>query len=278
MKLCTSVIGAGLIGLGSFVSSSPLLADTGAGKLERIVAGEHRTAENRERDVHRHPVETLRWFGLREDMTVVEISPGGGWYTEIIAPFVKGSGTYYAAGFDPDSSVEFFRRGAQRFAEKLEASPELYGEVVTTVLAPPGQMDIAPAGSADLVLTFRNVHNWMAAGTADDVFAAMYRALKPGGTLGVVEHRAAPGQPLDPKAASGYVGEEQVIALAKSAGFEFVDRSEINANPADAKDHPEGVWTLPPTLRLGAQDRERYLAIGESDRMTLKFVKPAGRD
>lgn len=277
MKLSTFFIaGAGL--LVSTLSASPLLADAGKEKLERIVAGEHRPAANKARDVYRHPIQTLQWFGLRDDMTVVEISPGGGWYTEIIAPFLKSGGKYYAAGFDPKSSVDFFRRGAQRFEEKLKAEPELYGEVVTTVLAPPDRLEIAPPGSADLVLTFRNVHNWMAAGTADDIFAAMYGALKPGGVLGVVEHRADPGQPLDPKAESGYVAEEQVIAFAQKAGFEFAGRSEINANPKDTKDHPEGVWTLPPTLRLGAQDRERYLAIGESDRMTLKFVKPAAGD
>lgn len=277
MKLSTFFIaGAGL--LVSTLSASPLLADAGKEKLERIAAGEHRPAANKARDAYRHPIETLQWFGLRDDMTVVEISPGGGWYTEIIAPFVKGGGKYYAAGFDPESSVDFFRRGAQRFKKKLEAEPELYGEVVTTVLAPPDRLEIAPPGSADLVLTFRNVHNWMAAGTADDIFAAMYRALKPGGVLGVVEHRADPDQPLDHKAESGYVAEKQVIAFAQKAGFEFADRSEINANAKDTKDHPEGVWTLPPTLRLGAQDRERYLAIGESDRMTLKFVKPAGKD
>ncbi|MDR2878057.1 MAG: methyltransferase [Chromatiales bacterium] len=275
MKFSSFLAGASLIGLGTIaLSPSLLLADTNTDKLEHIIAGDHRSAENKARDVYRHPLETLQWFGLRDDMTVVEISPGNGWYTEIIAPFVKDSGKYYAAGFDPNSSVDFLRKGAQRFNEKLKASPKLYGEVTTTVLAPPDQMDIAPAGSADLVLTFRNVHNWLAAGTAADVFTAMYRALKPGGTLGVVEHRAAAEKPLDPKAASGYVAEEQVMALAKEAGFEFVDRSEINANPADTKDYAEGVWTLPPTLRLGDKDREHYLAIGESDRMTLKFVKP----
>ena len=248
--------------------------DAAKAKLEGIVAGEHRSEANKARDVYRNPIETLLWFGLREDMTVVEISPGGGWYTEILAPFLAERGRYYAAGFDPDSEVEFFRRGAARFQAKLDADPARYGKVITTVLAPPAKTAIAPAGSADMVLTFRNVHNWMDAGTADAVFAAMHEALKPGGILGVVEHRADPG-PQDPRAKSGYVTEEHVIALAREAGFELVDRAEINANPKDTKDYEQGVWTLPPMLRLGEQDRERYLAIGESDRMTLKFRRPA---
>lgn len=270
-------VGACLLALA--LTAPAAFADGGAeasqARLEQIVAGQHRSEANKARDVYRHPVETLLWFGLREDMTVVEITPGGGWYTEIIAPFVKGRGKYYAAGFDADSEVEFFRSAARRFQDKLDAAPELYGEVVTTVLAPPGKTEIAPAESADLVLTFRNVHNWMDAGTADAIFAAMYRALKPGGILGVVEHRGDPAQPQDPRAKSGYVTEEHVIALAHAAGFELVGRSEINANPKDTKDYEKGVWTLPPTLRMGEQDRERYLAIGESDRMTLKFRRPA---
>lgn len=243
-------------------------------QLQQIVAGEHRSAANKARDSQRNPVETLLWFGLRPDMTVVEITPGGGWYTEILAPFLKEEGRYYAAGFDADSPVPFFRNAAQRFQAKLETAPELYGEVITTVLAPPERTEIAPPGSADMVLTFRNVHNWMDAGTTDAIFAAMFRALKPGGTLGVVEHRADPAQPQDPKARSGYVGEEYIIELARKAGFELSGRAEINANPKDTKDHPQGVWMLPPTLRGGDQDRERYLAIGESDRMTLRFIKP----
>jgi predicted methyltransferase len=249
-------------------------ADEHAAALERIAAGDHRSAANKARDAYRNPVENLLWFGLRPDMTVVEITPGGGWYTEILAPFLKDKGRYYAAGFDADSEVSFFRDAARRFQAKLEAAPELYGAVVPTVLAPPARTEIAPPGSADLVLTFRNVHNWMDAGTADAIFAAMFQALKPGGVLGVVEHRGDPARPQDPRARSGYVTEEYVIGLANKAGFELAGRAEINANPKDGKDHPQGVWMLPPTLSGGEQDRERYLAIGESDRMTLKFIKP----
>lgn len=248
-------------------------ADTTA-KLKAVIAGSHRTEADKARDQYRHPLETLTWFGIKDNMTVVEVTPGGGWYTDILAPFLKERGVYYAAGFDPDSEVEYMRRGAQRFKEKIAANAELLGHAKITILAPPNKTEIAPAGSADMVLTFRNVHNWMAAGHAEDVFQAMYRALKPGGILGVVEHRGDPNVEQDPKAASGYVREDYVIKLAEGAGFKLVDRSEINANPKDTKDYEKGVWTLPPVLRLKEVDKEKYLAIGESDRMTLKFVKP----
>ncbi len=232
--------------------------------LKDILAGTHRAESDKVRDQYRHPLETLMWFGIRDDMTVVEIWPGGGWYTDILAPFLKERGVYYAAA--PET--------AQPFKEKLVASPLLYGKVIVTELAPPTKLAVAPEGSADMVLTFRNVHNWMNRGYADEVFKAMYRALKPGGVLGVVEHRGNPALPQDPQAVSGYVTEDHVIKLAEAANFQFVARSEINANPKDTKDYPQGVWSLPPVLRLKDVDREKYLAIGESDRMTLKFVKP----
>lgn len=241
--------------------------DSTIAALTAAIAGAHRSAADRARDQYRHPLETLTWFGIEEHMTVVEIWPGGGWYTDILAPFLKARGTYYAAN-SPNG---------QRFKDKLAANPDLYSKVIVTELAPPEKVDIAPEGSADMVLTFRNVHNWMSRGYAEDVFKAMYRALKPGGILGVVEHRGNPALPQDPKAASGYVTEEHTIMLAAAAGFELVARSEINANPKDTKDYPHGVWTLPPVLRLKDVDRDKYLAIGESDRMTLKFLKPVAR-
>jgi predicted methyltransferase len=249
-------------------------AEDATAQLKEVIAGSHRTEADKARDQYRHPLETLTWFGVKDDMTVVELSPGGGWYTDILAPFLKERGAYYAAGFDPESEVEYMRRGAQRFKEKIAANADLFGKTQITILAPQ-KTEIAPAGSADMVLTFRNVHNWMAAGQADAVFQAVYKALKPGGILGVVEHRGNPNTPQDPKAASGYVREDYVIKLAEDAGFKLVDRSEINANPKDTKDYPQGVWTLPPVLRLKEVDKEKYLAIGESDRMTLKFQKPA---
>ena len=243
-------------------------------KLQQILEGAHRSDSNKARDVYRHPAQTLQWLGLKDTMTVVEVFPGGGWYTEILAPYLRDNGAYYAAGFDKDSSVKFLREGAARFNQKLEAEPSLYDKVLMTVLAPPDKTTLAPAASADMVLTFRNVHNWMDAGTDEAVFRAMFRALKPGGTLGVVEHRQPADKPQDPKAKTGYVTEKYVISLAERVGFTFIDRSDINANPADTGDYAKGVWTLPPTLALGDTDKEKYLAIGESDRMTLKFRKP----
>lgn len=244
-------------------------------QLEQISAASHRSVADKARDKYRHPVDTLLWFGVRDDMTVVEVYPGGGWYTDILAPFLKTRGHYIAAGYDPKSDSAFFRNSVKSFHEKVTQAPAIYGNVTETVLAPPEQVTLAPAGSADLVLTFRNVHNWMKAGYADAVFVAMYRALKPGGVLGVVEHRASNDQPQDPQANSGYVREDFVISMAEKAGFHFEGKSEINANPKDTKNHPKGVWTLPPTFALDDQDRAKYEAIGESDRMTLKFIKPA---
>jgi predicted methyltransferase len=242
-------------------------------RLQEVIAGDQRSAENKARDKYRHPYETLTFFGISPDMTVVEIYPGRGWYTEILAPYLKESGTLYAAEHPGDPSYEAVQRSLAAFDEKVKAAPELYGEVKRTKLTKDG--DIAPPGSADLVVTFRNTHSWMGAGTADEAFAAMFKALKPGGVLGVVQHRGNPDVAQDPKGGSGYVNEDYAIELAKKAGFELAEKSEINANPKDTKDYPKGVWTLPPSLRLGDEDRDKYLAIGESDRMTLKFVKPA---
>ena len=191
-------------------------ADLAQTALQALAEGEHRSAAHKARNQYRHPVETLSWFGLRPDMTVVEIWPGSaGWYLEILAPFLKDQGKYYAAGPDADSSVDYVQRSVKALGDKLAANAELYGGVTTTELAPPaGKTMIAPEGSADMVLTFRNVHNWMSGGYAADVFAAMYTALKPGGILGLVEHRGNPEVAQDPKAASGYVNEDYTIELA----------------------------------------------------------------
>lgn len=246
----------------------------GADAIDAAVSADTRTPANTARDKYRHPAETLRFFRVQPEMTVVEIWPGSGWYTEVLAPLVTGR-LYVAAFSDTAAGQPAYRaRLNQALRDKFEANPEVYGEVVITHLHVPGETAIAPAGSADRVLTFRNVHNWLAAGDADEVFKAFFTALKPGGMLGVVEHRAKPGTDLETMKSSGYVTEEKVIELARNAGFELVEKSEINANPKDTADHPKGVWTLPPTLRLGEKDREKYLAIGESDRMTLLFRKP----
>lgn len=255
------------------VSLSSYAADTETA-LRQAIDGKQRLAEHKARDRYRHPLETLSFFGIEPGMTVVEVYPGAGWYTEILAPFLRDRGTFYAAGTDPHSLSRYPRRTAERFKAKMDGDPAVYGKVHITVLAPPEKTAIAPPGSADMVLTFRNIHNWMAAGYADAVFAAMYKALKPGGILGVVEHRGRPDTPQDPKARSGYVEQNYAIGLAEKAGFRFVAASEVNANPNDRKDYPKGVWTLPPTLTLKDEDRDKYLSIGESDRFTLKFMKP----
>ncbi len=243
--------------------------------LAPILAGDHRSAENRARDKYRHPVETLGFFGLQPDTAVVEIWPGGGWYTEIIAPYVREKGKFVAAGFDPESEIEFIRQGVVRYQAKLAEHPEQYDRVEQAILMPPDKLDFVPPESVDLILTFRSIHNWLPRGNEDEILAAMFKALKPGGVLGVVEHRGIPSVPQDPEAKTGYVNQEYAVELIEKAGFVLNGSSEINANPADSKDHPEGVWTLPPTLRLKEQDREIYLGIGESDRFTLRFVKPA---
>jgi len=238
--------------------------------IEEAVASPYRSPENRPRDVYRHPVETLNFFGLKPNMTVVEISPGTGWYMEILAPLLSANGQYIAA-LPPSNNGGEMAKLNDKIAKWIQGHPELAPKITTVSLAPPA--DLVPAGTADMVLTFRNVHNWMAAGTAKDAFKAFYRALKPGGILGVAEHRLNAKAKQDPKAKSGYVSEAAVKKLAKQAGFKFVGSSEINANPKDTKNYADGVWTLPPSYKLGDKDRAKYQEIGESDRMTLRFVK-----
>jgi predicted methyltransferase len=251
------------------VDAEPL-ADATRARLAAVVAAEHRSDRDRLRDGFRHPVETLLFFGIRDGMTVVELWPEAGWYSQILAPFLKSTGQLYLAVGDRDATAV---RGYGKLQREFLQNADVYGRPKFTILAK-GRYDVAPPGSADLVLSFRNVHNWMGEGYANEVFSAAFRALKPGGVLGIVEHRAKPGQ-QDPKARSGYVAEAFVIELAESAGFRWVAASEINANPKDTKDYPKGVWALPPSYAAGEVDRLKYTAIGESDRMTLKFVKPA---
>jgi predicted methyltransferase len=255
-------------------------APASAMTLEEAVAGDWREAEDRARDIWRHPVETLGFFGLKPGMTVVEIWPGAGWYTDILAPYLAASGgKLYAANLQPNDPIAI--EVVEAYRQKLRARPRLYGDVeITAFGATSGPM--APDGSADLVLTARNVHNWMAAGIVDKAFTDAFSALKPGGVFGVVEHRGSPGGVQDPTAADGYVEQAYVIRLAQEAGFLLDQASEINANPRDTKDHPFGVWTLPPVRRTSARgqpadpafDSSPYEAIGESDRMTLRFIKP----
>ncbi len=243
--------------------------------LDRAIAGAWRSPEFAARDAWRHPKQTLAFFGIRPDMTVIEITPGGGWYTEILAPYLRERGTYVGAVVAPDSVPEDRRAYPTRARDELRAKlggepTEVYGRA-TLVEYDPAAPSFGPDGSADAVLTFRNVHNWLMAGNAQAMFEGFHKVLKPGGVLGVVEHRAERELPPDDR--SGYVAEQTVIALAEAAGFRLDERSEVNANPRDTRDHPNGVWTLPPTNRHDEADAQKYREIGESDRMTLRFVK-----
>jgi predicted methyltransferase len=253
-------------------------ADTAADGLAAAVASDARTPKFVARDRYRHPLETLRFFGLRPDQTVVEIWPGRGWYMEILAPYLRERGRYYAAIEAPDvqGASKEAKEQASFLRQRIAADPGHFGKVLVTELHPPQLTEICPAGTADVVLTFRNVHNWIEDGDQQQQFEAFFKALKPGGVLGVVEHRAPPGTSLEQTRKSGYVDEAYLKKLATAAGFRFAAASPVNDNPRDTKDYPQGVWTLPPTLALGDKERDKYLAIGESDRMTLKFVKPAG--
>ena len=246
--------------------------------LDAAINGSHRSDENRARDQFRRPKETLAFFGFRSDATVVEFSPGGGWYTEILAPALRDGGKLYAPHYDVNAG-NYQRGSLGGFLQKLSAMPEVYDQVVVTAISDPAGEPIAPPGSADLVLTFRNVHNWLEPGADGETFAIarfseMFQALKSGGVLGVVAHRWPDAATEDPAAENGYVSEDRVIRLAAAAGFEFVARSEHNYNPKDTHDHPNGVWSLPPSLDVEDADKEKYRQIGESDRMTLKFRKP----
>ncbi len=242
-------------------------AASGDGALLACIAGGIRSPKNVARDRYRHPLEVLRFFGLRADQAVLEIEPGGGYWTEILAPFLKARGKYTAAV--PMAGAEL--PGVRRFLAKLQADPTNYGAVAITPLA--DDEPLAPPGSQDLILSFRNLHDWMADGTAAAKLSAVHAALKRGGVFGLEDHRANPDAPQDPLAKSGYVREDYAKNLIRSAGFRLAGESPIGDNPLDTKDYPKGVWTLPPVLAAGPADRAKYLAIGESDRWTMKFRK-----
>ncbi len=248
--------------------------ETTAAALDTILAGSQRSPENSARDRYRHPKETLLFFGIRPEMKVLEVWPEPGWYTAVIAPLLREKGKYYAAVIAEDPSSKYITHRLEEYRSRLAARADLYDRVAV-VSFPADGGDAVPPGSVDMVLTFRNIHNWMARDQASQAFRTMFRALKPGGILGVVEHRGNPAVPQDPKAKSGYVNEDYAIQLIESVGFRLEAKSEVNANPNDTKDYEQGVWTLPPTYRLGEKDKAKYTEIGESDRFTLKFVKPA---
>lgn len=243
------------------------------GQFAQVLKGDWRAPQNSARDAFRHPQQTLQFFGLRPEQTLIEITPGNGWYSELLAPLLKEHGQYIAAVVNPSTS-DYARKGADSLKQKFAADPVHYAKAKVIDYDPQAPAFGKPA-SADTVLTFRNVHNWVLADDAPAMFKGFYEVLKPGGTLGVVDHRAKAGASVEAIKESGYLPTDYIVKLATDAGFELAGQSEINANPKDTKDYPQGVWTLPPTLRLGDQDRAKYAAIGESDRLTLRFIKPA---
>ena len=251
-----------------FITSAVLFSSYNhAHSLENAINSKDRSSKNISRDKYRNPYETLSFFEIKQDMTVVELSPGGGWYTEILANYIHNPGVVIAAHFDKDSDRDFYIRMRNNFENKVNQNP-MYKNVKVVDLS----SKLADESSVDAVLTFRNLHNWIGP-QIDLIFSNAHKALKQNGILGVVEHRAIPGTSLEEMRKTGYVTEEYAINIAQKHGFTLISKSEINANPKDTKDHPRGVWTLPPVLRLKEQDKEKYLNIGESDRMTLLFKK-----
>ena len=244
--------------------------------LVKAVASEFRSSENKLRDQYRHPAETLAFFDVKPDQTVIELWPGGGWYAEILAPYLAEKGQYVAANFETKPATEtrqsaYYQSAGLKFEKWVNDNQATVGNVQFVTLDPPAKFALGEDNSADHVLTFRNLHNWAMKGELEGVLKAAYDVLKVGGSLGVIEHRANVGMPAE----SGYMDQNQMVELAKKYGFELTASSEINANPKDTKDYPKGVWTLPPRLAMGDEDKQKYLDIGESDRMTLKFTKIA---
>ena len=269
MKLSNTV----LIALASLMFSTTVWTKDISDVLDKAIQGSQRDPANIARDAYRHPKETLTTFDLSPDMKALEILPGRGWYTEILAPLLKGSGELTVASFGENHPTKYLRNIHTDFMKMMDADPETYGKVKTVVFDNNGYLADIPDNSLDIVMTFRNSHNWIRYGGIEDIYTAFNRVLKPGGVLGVVQHRA--DDESDPKvsAEKGYIPKSYLIDLVEAKGFELVKSSDINANPKDTKDYPEGVWTLPPSYREKDKDKAKYTAIGESDRMTLKFIK-----
>lgn len=265
-----------LMGCGSMKaseSSQKLATDASARSfpttLAEALGSPFRTPANQQRDQYRHPRETLTFFGLQPNMTVIEVWPGAGWYSEILIPYLAPQGKYIAAAAPISEAAS-----GQKLLDYISGTPEFRGKTTVVDFSPTKSMNLAEPNSVDMVLIFRSAHDWIGEGVEAAAFKALYAALKPGGILGLTEHRADPKQKQDPKAKRGYVSEKQMIRAVQAVGFRLADKSEINANPKDTKDYPKGVGTLPPAYKEGDKDRAKYAAIGESDRMTLKFIKP----
>ncbi|MEM1414350.1 MAG: methyltransferase [Myxococcota bacterium] len=250
----------------------PTRSDLPYGDIDAILAADFRPEEERARDVYRHPAETLAFFGVAPGKDVLELWPGRGWYTKILAPLLHDAGSLVVATTDPSVAGYRGERDSEMHA-LWAADPAMYGNMETVILDPPGHTNLGEPESVDVVLTFRNTHNWLGDGTQEAVYAAAFRVLRPGGVLGVVQHRDA--DDAEPNPERGYLPTGFVVETATAAGFVLDEASEINANASDPKDHEGGVWALPPALRHGEEGAERYRAIGESDRMTLRFLKPA---
>ena len=273
MGICSALALASSVSTLAAPAAKSAPATSADAKLDTVIAGKWRDPKNVARDKYRHPKQTLEFFGLKPSMSLIEITPGGGWYSEILAPYLNGSGTYTAAVVKPKKKEGEDAQDMDAIHKKFAGDATEYGNAKFVEFdgkAP----NLGPDNSADMVVTFRNVHNWVMADTAPLMFKAFYSVLKPGGVLGITDHRANKGADLAKIKQSGYLPEDFVIKLATDAGLKLVAKSEINANPKDTKDYPEGVWTLPPTFALKDKDHDKYAAIGESDRMTLKFVKP----
>ncbi len=271
--LAASLILTGAFGLSTLSATANAHVHENAA-LDNAVTSDFRQTKNSARDTYRHPKETIEFFGVAPSDTVIELWPGGGWYAEILAPYLAEKGQYIGGNFNANPDDEKQRNGyrakaGKKFEKWIADNQAKLGNASTVTFDPPSFYAMGDDNSADVVLTFRNLHNWAMKGYLEPVFDSAYKVLKSGGTFGIVEHRANPG--MDAK--TGYMDQAQMIKLAEKAGFTFVESSEINANAKDTKDYPKGVWTLPPRLALDDQDKEKYLAIGESDRMTLKFTK-----
>ncbi|HEV2442408.1 MAG TPA: hypothetical protein VGT07_07785 [Steroidobacteraceae bacterium] len=251
--------------------------ETTASALDAVLAGNQRTAADRSRDRYLHPKETLLFLGVRPQMRVLQVWPESGWYTEILAPLVQGKGRYFAGVIAPDPGSRFLTTRLANYRRLLMSRPDLYGGVKVVTFPLDGR-DVLPPGSVDTVLSFRDLHEWMALGNAQQALATIYRALAPGGVFGVVDNRGDPAVPQDPRAKNGYVRQDYAIRMIEAAGFTLVATSEVNANPKDTKSYAAGVWALPPDYRLGNIDRDKYEGIGESDRFTLKFIKPGAKN